>query len=89
MKEKEFLDWLIESGQQENSAGSVLSRVKRIGEVYPDLDSRIEDNSIEPLLNVFIYTKKDESKKRIPLHKIEIKGNLYNVTQSLRTALVL
>lgn len=88
MKEKEFLDWLIESGQQENSAGSVLSRVKRIEEVYPDLDSRIEDNSIEPLLNVFIYTKKDESKKRIPLHKIEIKGNQYNVTQSLRTALV-
>ena len=54
MKEKEFLDWLTKSGQQENSARSVLSRVKRVEEVYPDLDSRIEDNSIEALLNVFI-----------------------------------
>lgn len=87
MKEKEFLDWLIKSGQQENSARSVLSRVKRVEEVYPDLDSRIEDNSIEALLNVFIYTKKDEAKMRIPLHKIEIEGNPYTGTQSLRTAL--
>ncbi|MDE6542787.1 MAG: hypothetical protein K2K76_02350, partial [Muribaculaceae bacterium] len=87
MKEKEFLDWLIKSGQQENSARSVLSRVKRVEEVYPDLDSRIEDNSIEALLNVFIYTKKDEAKRRIPLHKIEIEGNPYTGTQSLRTAL--
>ena len=87
MKEKEFLDWLIKSGQQENSARSVLSRVKRVEEAYPDLDSRIEDSSIETLLNVFIYTKKDEANKRIPLHKIEIDGNPYTGTQSLRTAL--
>lgn len=87
MKEKEFLDWLIESGQQENSARSVLSRVKRVEEAYPDLDSRFEDSSIEALMNVFTYTKKDEAKKRIPLHKIEIDGNPYTGTQSLRTAL--
>lgn len=87
MKEKEFSDWLVKSGKQENSAQSVLSRVKRIEEVYPDLDSRIEDNSIEKLLNVFAYTKQDEAKKRIPLHKIKIDGNQYNGTQSLRNAL--
>lgn len=87
MIEKEFLDWLIKSGQKENSASSVLSRVKRIEEAYPDLDSRFEDGTIEMLLNVFTYTKSDEAKKRIPLHKIEIDGNLYTVTQSLRTAL--
>lgn len=87
MKEKEFFDWLVRSGQKESSAGSVHSRVRRIKEVYPDLDSRIEDNSIEALLNVFIYTKQDEAKKRVPLHKIEIDGNPYTGTQSLRTAL--
>lgn len=87
MKEKEFLDWLIKSGQKENSARSVLSRVKRIEEAYPELDSRCEDGSFEALLNVFTYTKSDEAKKRIPLHKIEIDGNPYKGTQSLRTAL--
>lgn len=88
MKEKNFFDWLVKSGQQENSAKSVVSRVKRIERVYPDLDSRIEDDSVETLVNVFTYTKKDEAKKRVPLHKIEIDGNLYTVTQSLRNALV-
>ena len=87
MKEQDFHDWLVKSGQKENSASSVVSRVKRIEDAYPDLDSRIEDNSIEALLNVFIYTKKDEAKRRIPLHKIEIEGNPYTGTQSLRTAL--
>ncbi|MBD5293866.1 MAG: hypothetical protein HDS20_03495 [Bacteroides sp.] len=87
MNKTEFFDWLIRSGLQENSAESAVSRVKRIEEVYPDLDSRIEDNSFETLLNTFNYTKNDEQKKRFPLHKIAINGNLYNGTQSLRTAL--
>ena len=87
MKESEFVDWLFKSGRQGNSAKSVVSRVRRIEDVYPDLDSRIEDNSIETLLNVFTYTKKDEAKRRAPLHKIEIDGNPYTGTQSLRNAL--
>ncbi len=87
MKESEFVDWLVKSGRQGNSAKSVVSRVRRIEDVYPDLDSRIEDNSIETLLNVFTYTKKDEAKRRAPLHKIEIDGNPYTGTQSLRNAL--
>ncbi len=87
MKESEFVDWLVKSGRQENSAKSVVSRVRRIEDVYPDLDSRIEDNSIETLLNVFTYTKKDEAKRRAPLHKIEIDGDPYTGTQSLRNAL--
>lgn len=87
MNEKEFFDWLVKSGKQANSANTAVSRVKRIEEVYPDLDSRIEDNSIEILQNTFIYTKKDEAKNRVPLHKIAIDGNPYTGTQSLRTAL--
>ncbi len=87
MKEKEFFDWLVQSGLQDKSAKSVVSRVKRIEGVYPDLDSRIADNSIELLLNVFVYTKKDEAKKRAPLHMIEIEGDPYTGTQSLRNAL--
>lgn len=84
---KEFFDWLVKSGKQANSANSAVSRVKRIKEAYPDLDSRIEDNSIDTLQNTFIYTKKDEAKNRVPLHKIAIDGNPYTGTQSLRTAL--
>lgn len=80
MKESEFFDWLVKSGRQENSAKSVVSRVRRIEDVYPDLDSRIEDNTIEALLNVFTYTKNDEAKRRVLLHKIEIDGNPYTGT---------
>lgn len=88
MKEKEFFNWLVKAGVQDNSARSIVSRVRRIEEAYPDLDSRFEDNSIETLLNIFVYTKNDEAKKREPLHKIEIDGNRYTGTQSLRNALV-
>lgn len=88
MKEIDFLKWLLASGQQDNSARSIVSRVRRIEEVYTDLDSRLEDNSINNILNVFIYTKADEAKNRKPLHKIEIDGNQYNGTQSLRSALL-
>lgn len=88
MKETSFFKWLIDKGQRTNSAQSIISRVKRIETVYPDLCSRIEDESIVNLLNVFTYTKADEAKGRNPLHKIEIEGNLYTGTQSLRTALI-
>lgn len=87
MKEKEFLNWLVKSGFKDNTARSVVSRVRRIEDVYPELDSRFEDGTIELLLNVFTYTKSDEAKKRAPLHKIEIDGNHYTGTQSLRNAL--
>lgn len=68
MKETAFLNWLIENGKKENSARSTVSRIKRIEEVYPDLDSRYEDDSLETLLSVLTYTKKDEAKNREPLH---------------------
>lgn len=87
MKETNFFKWLIDKGQKDSSAQSIISRVKRIEAVYPDLYSRIADESIVNLLNVFTYTKADEAKSREPLHKIEIEGNLYTGTQSLRTAL--
>lgn len=87
MQETDFLKWLVEHDQQENTARSIVSRVRRIEEAYPELDSRFEDGSIKILMNVFTYTKRDEAKKRIPLHKIEIDGNPYTGTQSLRNAL--
>lgn len=89
MKETAFLNWLIENGKKENSARSTVSRIKRIEEVYPDLDSRYEDDSLETLLSVLTYTKKDEAKNREPLHKIQIDGDFYTGTCSLRQALSL
>lgn len=88
MKESEFFKWLIDRGAQENTVQSICSRIKRIEAVYPDLKSRIEDETIGNLLSVFTYTKADEVKNREPLHKIEIDGNQYNGTQSLRNALI-
>lgn len=88
MIKDKFFKWLTDKGQQDESAQSVISRVKRIEAVYPDLSSRIEDKTIDNLLSVFTYTKADEAKNREPLHKIEINGNPYNGTQSLRNALI-
>lgn len=89
MKETAFFNWLIENGKKENSARSTVSIIKRIEEVYPDLDSRYEDDSLETLLSVLTYTKKDEAKNREPLHKIQIDGDFYTGTYSLRHALSL
>lgn len=87
MKEQEFKQWLVESGMQESTARSRVANVKKIEDVYPDLDSRIDDSTIINLLSVFNYTNDDRKNNREPLHKIAIDGDIYNGTATYKSAL--
>ena len=85
--EEEFCQWLMKKQGLEKETAPRY--VQSYMSVYPDLDSRYEDDSLETLLSVLTYTKKDEAKNREPLHKIQIDGDFYTGTCSLRQALSL
>lgn len=87
MKEKEFRDWLLAKGYQEKVVQSRVANIRKIEEVYPDLDSRIEDGSITNLLSAFTYNASDRKHNREPLHKIQIEGDQYNGTATYKNAL--
>lgn len=87
MKEQGFKQWLVESGMQESTARSRVTNVRKIEDVYPDLDSRIDDGTIINLLSVFNYTNDDRKNNREPLHKIAIDGDIYNGTATYKSAL--
>ena len=87
MKEEQFRKWLLEQGYQEKVVQSRVANVRKIEEIYPDLDSRIEDGSITNLLSVFTYNASDRKHNREPLHKIQIDGDQYNGTATYKNAL--
>ena len=89
MKEREFKHWLLKGGNKDSTIRSRISNVKKIEEVYPDLDSRIDDTTISNLIKVFEYTIADKSRNRLPLHNIEIKGDIYEGTKTYKNALLL
>ena len=45
MKESKFVDWLVKSARELRKVGCFPGTENR-RRIYPDLDSRIEDNSI-------------------------------------------
>lgn len=89
MKEEQFKIWLKDNGYQDNVIQSRVTNLRRIEEAYPDLDARIEDNTIINLMNVFIYNAHDRKCNREPLHKIQINGDLYEGTATYKNALTL
>lgn len=89
MRETQFKQWLLDEGYSENAVKSRIANVRKIEEVYPDLDSRIYDGTISNLLATFVYTADDRLNNREPLHKIKINGDAYNGTATYKSALSL
>ncbi len=89
MRETQFKQWLLDEGYNENAVKSRIANVRKIEEVYPDLDSRIYDGTISNLLATFVYTADDRLNNREPLHKIKINGDAYNGTATYKSALSL
>lgn len=85
--EKCFSDWLInKKGYSKNTAGSILSRVKRIDAVY-DLFDECAKDGYAYLLSVLEYSSQDARNGFLPDHDIPIVGNYYSGTKSLKSAL--
>ena len=89
MKEEQFREWLQAKGYQDKVVQSRVANVRKIEEVYPDLDSRIQDGTISNLLSAFTYNASDRNHNREPLHKIQINGDQYNGTATYKSALIL
>lgn len=84
--EKQFENWLQTSkGLSKETAETRLSNCRRLDEVY-DLDKQYALNQCSGLIRSFSYTKRAAALSVPVLHKVQIDGNLYNGTATLRSA---
>lgn len=83
MELKEFKSYLKDIlNMKENTIKSRISNVKRIEDSYGNLDEIFREDQFKEMF--FLLTlKKDD----LPKHKIEIKGNQYTGTATLKAAL--
>ena len=87
--EKYFSDWLAtQKHLSKNVVSSTLSRVRRIDEVYNLLYEYAKDDC-EYLVSLFEYSRQDARNGLLPDHDIQLKGDYYTGTMSLKSALKL
>jgi hypothetical protein len=86
MKEKEFREWLTKKYADKHVISSRVSNVVRINEVY-NVDLYYEEDNEYDLLELFQYSKEDESLGLEPKADIQINGSYYKGFSTLRQAL--
>lgn len=90
MQEESFKIWLVTvRGLNERTAGSGLSNCKRVEASEGDLDKQWGADGLAALIGRLTYSKEDERSGRRPKHGIEIVGDVYNGTATLKNAVVL
>jgi hypothetical protein len=83
-----FKKWLIEvRGLKESVAGFRVTNCKAIEKVYGNLEEHYYLDGCKAILSQLKYTKKDERENNEKQHLINIDGNVYNGTSTLRQAL--
>lgn len=89
MNREGFKIWLInEKGLQENTAGSIVSRVGRIEKEY-NLDDEYTSDGLEGLIKVFKNAIEESKMGLVPDIEIEIEGDYVSGLSSLKHALSL
>lgn len=90
MQEESFKIWLVTvRGLNERTAGGRLSNCKRVEASEGDLDKQWGADGLAALIGRLTYSKEDERSGRRPKHRIEIVGDVYNGTATLKNAVVL
>ena len=85
----DFYNWMVsQKGLKETVARTNVARISRINKVYNIAYEYIKDGC-SYLLTLFSYSKQDEKNGLFPAHDIDIVGNYYTGTQSLKYALKL
>jgi hypothetical protein len=83
-----FKKWLIEvRGLKESVAGFRVTNCNAIEKVYGNLEEHYYLDGCKAILSQLKYTKKDERENNEKQHLINIDGNVYNGTATLRQAL--
>lgn len=86
MREYEFVEWLKAGGMKANSARSRLKNCLRVCEYEGDLDVHYQRDHCKDLLSRLEYSKADERNNEPARHSININGNVYNGTATLKAA---
>lgn len=86
MRENEFVNWLIAGGMKESSARSRLKNCLRVCDYEGDLDVHYQRDHCKALVSRLEYSKADERNNEPARHSIDINGNVYNGTATLKAA---
>ena len=83
-----FKKWLIEfRGLKASVASFRVSNCGAIEKVYGNLEEHYFLDGCKNILSQLQYTKKDERENNEKMHLINIDGNIYNGTATLRQTL--
>ena len=90
MQEERFKVWLGDvRGFNERTVGSRLSNCKRVEANEGDLDKQWDTDELAGLIDRLTYSREDERSGRWPKHRIQIHGDVYDGTATLRNAVML
>ena len=89
MREEGFKDWLVTvHGLNERTARNRLSNSRRVEAHEGDLDRHWEEDELVDLIDRLTYSRQDQRDARRPRHRIQIDGDIYNGTATLKQAVV-
>lgn len=89
MKEREFRQWLEDTGKGPKTINSRISNLSKIEQFYGDLDILMVKDLGRSVIDELNYTIDDEFYNRSQRHKIPIDGNIRNGSATYKSALVL
>lgn len=88
MKAEEFRNWLesgnIQKIKSKNTIDSRVSACRKIEKSKYDLESEYKKDSGKGLIQLLTYSKEDFRKNLRPKHRIEINGDFYTGTATLK-----
>jgi predicted restriction endonuclease len=87
MKVEEFKNWLIfQKKYDKRTVGSRMSGCKRLERHHIDLEAEFYKDKGKNLLSILTYSKKEEDNNINPKHTIQINGDVYEGTATLKRA---
>ncbi len=87
MNYMKFKEWLKKAKYKDTVINSRISNCNRICNYEGDIDDLFNKDKCKDLLKRLSYTKEDKIYHNKPKHRIPIKGDVYNGTATLRSAL--
>ncbi len=87
MKEKEFLDWMLDSGYNQSKILGFIQACKEIERHEGSIEDHYGADSGRALLRRFRYSALDQANGRKPAHAVPVEGDAVKQTDALKKAL--
>ena len=82
----DYLAWLKEQGYAENTQAAQMHRVRKVEEVYGEIDELVRKGSFDDAILSLTYSTADERDSRPNPSRLKFDGNIRNNLQSYKNA---